>query len=124
MMFPKSRPWRSEKHRRNVAALPCACCGRWGLSQCAHVNFGKMLGRKASDSLTFPLCADEPGRIGCHRLHDSGGMPKKRRWLMEWNYVDATRAELIQRGQWGPEVEAAYREAIGPLANAVHGEVA
>ena len=115
---------RSEQHRRNVSALPCACCRRPGPNQVAHVNFGKSMGRKVCDSLTFPLCADEPGRRGCHSLHDQGGMPRKRRWLCEWEYADATRAELIRRNQWPAAVETAYQRAIVPLARVVHGESA
>src|SRR5690606_16162925 len=110
---------RSEKHRRNVSQLACVCCGRPGPSQCAHANATKGFGVKACDSLTFPLCPD------CHRLHDQGGIyTKSERWRREWEYVDATRAELLYRNQWSAEVEAAYRKAIEPLARVVHGEVA
>lgn len=116
MMIPKIKPWRSEKHRKNVAALSCVCCRLWGPSQCAHGNFGKGLGTKVSDALTFPLCPV------CHRQHDSGGMPREERWQREWEYVDRTRATLIRKNQWGPEVEAAYQVAIQPLARVVHGE--
>lgn len=107
---------RSETHRRNVAALGCACCGRHAPSQCAHANFGKSMARKQCDSLTFPACP------GCHRYHDSGGMPREKRWLKEWEYVDLTRALLIQRNQWPAEIEAAYKKAIQPLARMVHSE--
>ena len=118
-MFPKFKTWRSEKHRRNVASLACASCGRSGQSQCAHINFGKSMGRKACDSLTFPLCP------GCHWRHDqSGAIPREQRRLMEWEYVDATRASLIQLNQWPAEVERAYQIAIRPLARVVHGEAA
>lgn len=117
MRFPKHKPWRSEKHRRNVAALPCACCGIQNQSQCAHANATKGMGQKVCDSLTFPACPD------CHRAHDQGGvLPKAERWRREWEYVDATRALLIRRNQWPAEVEAAYQRAIVPLARVVHSE--
>lgn len=116
--FQKVKPWRSEKHRRNVATLSCVRCYHFGPSQCAHVNFGKALGSKVSDALTFPLCPD------CHRLHDQGGMPREERRLREWEYVDRTRALLIQRNQWPATVEEHYQQAIKPLAQMVHPETA
>lgn len=115
-MFPKQKPWRSEKHRRNVAAMNCIICGRYGPSQCAHINFSKGLSLKADDSLTFPACPD------CHRNHDAGGMPREIRWKREWEFADATRAQLIRRNQWPAEIEAHYQRAIEPLRRVVHPE--
>lgn len=112
--FPKSKPWRSEKHRRNVAQLDCVCCGRTGPSQAAHINYGKGLALKVCDSLTFPMCPD------CHRHHDQGGIAKADRWRREWEYVDAARSRLIRQNRWMPEVEAAYQVAIQPLSRVVH----
>lgn len=117
MKFPKSRPWRSEAHRRLVAALPCVACGRYGPSQCAHVNFGKGLGLKTSDALSFPACPP------CHQFHDQGGsLSKQERHRLEWEYVDATRANLMQKGLWGSDVEMEYQKEILPLARVVHAE--
>ncbi|WP_260601624.1 hypothetical protein [Bordetella hinzii] len=107
---------RSEQHRRNVAALPCACCGKSAPSQCAHANFSKAAAMKACDSLTFPLCPE------CHRHHDQGGMSRQERRLAEWEYADGTRAALMQLGQWGPEIELHYQKAILPLRRLVHGD--
>lgn len=119
MMFPKQKPWRSEKHRRNVAALACVICGRHGPSQCAHINFSKGMSTKVSDALTFPACHS------CHRNHDSGGIyTKAERWLREWEYCDATRAQLIRQNKWAAETESAYQKAIQPLARVVHPETA
>jgi hypothetical protein len=67
----KSEPVRSEAYRRLVAALPCAACGLEGRSQCAHCNDGKAKGRKNCDLDAMPLCADQPGRAGCHSLFDA-----------------------------------------------------
>lgn len=50
-------------------------------------------------------------------------MPRAERWRREWEYVDATRALLIRKGQWSPEVEAHYQRAIKPLAHMVHPEI-
>ncbi|OYV49303.1 MAG: hypothetical protein B7X10_02010 [Burkholderiales bacterium 21-58-4] len=69
MSFLKVKPLRSEKHRRNVAALPCVVTGRPGPSQCAHVNFGKGMGLKVCDSLCFPLSPE------AHREHYADEVP-------------------------------------------------
>lgn len=65
----KDNPARSEWYRRLVASLPCCNCGIVLISQAAH---GPTLGAgiKASDAETFPLCADQPGRQGCHSRYD------------------------------------------------------
>lgn len=117
MKFPKQKPWRSEKHRRNVASLNCVVCGRHGPSQCAHINHGKGLAMKVCDSLTFPACPQ------CHTAHDQGGMERETRWKREWEYVDATRANLIRKNLWPAEVEKAYQVAIQPLARVVHADL-
>ena len=67
----KAEPVRSESYRRLVAALPCASCGIEGISQHAHSNENKAKGRKACDLEAMPLCADQPGRVGCHSLFDA-----------------------------------------------------
>ena len=67
----KAEPVRSEAYRRLVAALPCASCGIEGISQHAHSNENKAKGRKACDLDAMPLCADQPGRVGCHSRFDS-----------------------------------------------------
>lgn len=106
---------RSEQHRRNVAALACVCCSKVGPSQCAHANATKGMSQKVCDSLTFPLCPD------CHRVHDQSGIfTKAERWKLEWEFADATRANLIRRNQWPAAVEAHYQRAIAPLARMVH----
>jgi len=111
----ESQLLRSEQHRRNVAGLACACCRGVGPSQCAHANATKGMGQKVCDSLTFPLCPD------CHRDHDQGGsLNKLQRWKREWEFADATRAELLKRNLWPASVEAHYQRAIVPLARVVH----
>ena len=112
MSFLKIKRFRSEKHRRNVAAIGCLHCGKD--AQCAHANFGKGLALKACDTQTFPLCPE------WHALHDSGAMygSKEARWAQEVVYVDRTRAELISRGQWTPEIEEAYRASYEPMRRA------
>ncbi|MCX5592510.1 hypothetical protein [Alcaligenes endophyticus] len=111
-----SKLLRSEEHRRNVAALGCLLTG--AEAQACHVNFGKGMGIKACDSLCFPLAPH------LHAQHDQGGMPKKERWRVEWEYVDKTRAQLIRKNLWSAELEAHYRVAVEPLSRVVHEEEA
>ena len=68
--IPKAEPVRIEAYRRLVAALPCAACGIEGRSQHAHTNGGKAKGMKNCDLDAMPLCADGPGRVGCHSRFD------------------------------------------------------
>lgn len=67
---PKIKPVRDEQYRRLVAALPCAHCGIHGISQHAHENDQKGKGVKLDDRRAMPLCADQPGREGCHKKFD------------------------------------------------------
>lgn len=93
--LPKSRPYRSEAYRRLVAALPCAHCQRPGPSQCAHGDEGKGLAIKASDWTCYPLCADGPGRRGCHSLIGaSGAFTREQRRALEAKYAEQTRTLL------------------------------
>ena len=93
----KDRPVRDEAYRRLVASLPCAHCKRPGPSQCAHADEGKGFSIKASDLETYPLCADAPGRRGCHSLIGASGMfTRDQRRALESAYVAQTRARLGQ----------------------------
>ncbi len=92
---PKENPYRSEAYLRRVAALPCAHCGRSGPSQAAHSDTGKGLQIKASDLETYPLCADSPGRRGCHALIGSTGLfTRDQRRTLEQRYIAETRRTL------------------------------
>lgn len=103
---------RSEEHRRNVAGLGCLITGK--KAQACHVNFDKGMGLKVCDSLCFPLSPE------LHHQHDQGGMPRAERQRLEWEYVDATRAQLIQKGLWTDKIEQHYQRAIEPLRRVVH----
>lgn len=92
---PKANPARDESYRRLVASLACAHCGRAGPSQCAHSDQGKGLGIKASDLETYPLCADGPGRRGCHTVIGASGLfTREQRRALETRYVAQTKALL------------------------------
>jgi hypothetical protein len=98
--IPKENPVRSERYLRLVAALPCKACGRLGRSQAAHLPpDGKQI--KQDDRLTFPLCADQPGALGCHSKYDryilfprEQAMEQGKRWAAD------TRAQIRMAGAW------------------------
>jgi hypothetical protein len=96
----KVRPVTHEPYRRLVAALPCIHCGAVGRSQAAH---GPALGRgkKADDRTCVPLCADQPGAIGCHTKADQYQLFnrwERARQFAEWGAM--TRALIVSRGLW------------------------
>jgi hypothetical protein len=108
VVLEKERPARSEAYRRLVAALPCACCGKVGRSQHAHENEGKGKSLKLDDRRAMPLCADEPGALGCHRLFDEyrllpGGrqahVEQGKKWAKE------TREAIVKSGRWPTSLE-------------------
>lgn len=99
--LPKRRPARSEAYRRLVAAMPCAHCGRPLQSQCAHSDEGKGLAIKSDDRACYPLCADAPGRRGCHSLIGaSGKFTREQRRALETRYAKQTRAAILAFGKW------------------------
>jgi len=102
--LPKAKPWRCEAYLRIVASYPCAHCGIEGRSQAAHSDEGKGLGIKSDDRGCFALCADQPGRKGCHSIFGATGMlPQYHRRLLETKYAAATRARIKADRLWRPE---------------------
>ncbi len=89
---PKHEYVRDKAYRRFVGSLACFVCGRPGRSQAAHSNShadGKGGAIKASDTALFPLCADEPGEIGCHTRHDQAkdGLTRDQRRAREVEFI-------------------------------------
>ena len=98
---PKDEPARCEAYRRLVAAMPCAHCGRIGMSQCAHTDNGKGLAIKADDRETYPACADAPGRRGCHSIIGASGLfTRDQRRALESKYARQTRSAILADGAW------------------------
>jgi hypothetical protein len=97
---PKEEPLRCEKYLRLVAALPCKCCGRMGRSQAAHLPpIGKST--KQDDRLTFPLCADELGALGCHSKYDRYILfPREQAMRQGERWAADTRAQIRMAGAW------------------------
>ncbi len=103
----KDEPLRSEPYRRLVASLPCIHCGKAGRSQHAHENEGKGARLKLDDRRAMPLCADEPGREGCHTRFDQyrlvpGGREAHIELGRTWS--QQTRQEIERRGLWPASV--------------------
>jgi hypothetical protein len=97
---------RSETYRRAVATLPCMSCSVPGISQCAHANTGKGMGTKACDLRSFPLCACQLGRQGCHARFDQGALfPKLARQAIEEAWIADTQRRIQAMGLW-PFVQA------------------
>jgi hypothetical protein len=94
-MRAKFQYWRSKKHLKNVASLPCQHCGLEGQTQAAHSNMavhGKGRSIKASDEFTAALC------FACHHDLDAGhGLTKDEKQLMFRNALRKTWAELSTR---------------------------
>lgn len=96
---------RSERYRRLVAAFPCIHCGIADLSQCAHGNTGKGMGMKTDDRNSFPLCADSPGRQGCHARFDQHALfPRAVVAEIEQAWAADTRRRINAAGLWPAEV--------------------
>jgi len=106
---PKHEYLRDRSYRQFVAGHDCFACGIGGRSQAAHSNNSTRDGKggsiKASDSALFPLCATEPGRVGCHEKHDlaKDGMTREERRAREVEWID--RMHELARAAGRKEIE-------------------
>lgn len=102
MQVKKFNYFRSKKHLKNVALLPCQHCLAEGQTQAAHSNqliHGKGRGIKASDEYTAALC------VTCHQNLDSGStMTKAERQQMWFDAHYLTVHILNLRGLWPIDV--------------------
>ena len=102
---PKDNPIEHESYRRLVAARPCIACGITGISQAAH---GPTLGKsiKADDRSCVPLCADQPGRKGCHGLVDRYVMfNRDQRTEVMASWARRTQEAIVSEGLWPDGLE-------------------
>jgi hypothetical protein len=101
MMFPKSKPVRSEAYRKAVAGLPCWLCTRHGHSQAAHGDAGKGMGMKACDLTCYPACGPNGGTAGCHYLIGStGNFTREERRELERKAAAETQQRLIRMAEY------------------------
>jgi hypothetical protein len=102
MMIPKFNYYRSTKHLKNVASLPCQNCYIEDQTQAAHSNWaehGKGRGIKASDEFTAALC--QP----CHTELDQGAKLSKEQRRMLWDLAYyRTVSRLKGQGLWPDEL--------------------
>ncbi len=102
--IPKHTYLRSEPYLRWVAGLDCAHCGRAGRTQAAHSDAGadgKGMSIKADDSMVWPGCADDGGKIGCHTLIGSTGhFRREHAQTLASTYIRQTQARAIAEGKW------------------------
>jgi hypothetical protein len=98
MMIPKFNYYRSTKHLKNVASLPCQNCYIEDQTQAAHSNWaehGKGRGIKASDEFTAALCQK------CHMELNSGARLSKDQRRLLWQIAyQKTISNLKSNGQW------------------------
>jgi hypothetical protein len=102
-MFQKQKYFRSKKHLKLVASLPCQVCGIENQTQAAHSNWAKLGGKakslKASDEYTAALC------LKCHYEIDQGkDMSKEERQEMWEQAHIATVKKLYIQGLWPVDV--------------------
>ena len=101
-MIEKTNYYRSPKHLRNVASLPCMHCGMIGSTQASHSNqaiHGKGRGIKASDEYTAALCADH------HYEVDQGRSMSRSERVQMWERAHARTVEALkERGLWPDDV--------------------
>ena len=94
-MRQKFQYFRSKKHLKNVASLPCQHCGLEGQTQAAHSNMaahGKGRGIKASDVFAAALC------FACHHDLDAGhGLTKEQKQKLFFDALKSTWIELQKR---------------------------
>ena len=94
-MRQKFQYFRSKKHLKNVASLPCQHCGLEGQTQAAHSNMavhGKGRGIKASDVFAAALC------FACHHDLDAGhSLTKDQKQKLFFDALKSTWIELQKR---------------------------
>jgi hypothetical protein len=106
----KTKPVRSEKHRRFIASLPCCVTGREGSTQAAHVRIGTLcgLGLKPSDEFCVPLS------VAMHeRQHRMG---ERRFWADPDIAIQLAKALHAVTGNYeaGEKLVRNFREAYFP----------
>ena len=102
-MFPKQKYFRSKKHLKLVASLPCQVCGTENQTQAAHSNWAELGGKakslKASDEYTAALC------LKCHWEIDQGNKWSKVERQQAWKSAHYKTVQLlVDSGQWPVDI--------------------
>jgi hypothetical protein len=103
MMIPKFNYYRSKKHLKNVASLPCQICYVEDRTQASHSNqavHGKGRSIKASDEFTAAICVEH------HYEIDQGSNLTKQQRTDMWNEAyQKTVNRLKSQNLWPKELE-------------------
>jgi NMD protein affecting ribosome stability and mRNA decay len=102
-MFLKQKYFRSKKHLKLVASLPCQVCGTENQTQAAHSNWAELGGKakslKASDEYTAALC------LKCHWEIDQGNKWLKSERQQAWKSAHCKTVQLlVDSGQWPVDI--------------------
>jgi hypothetical protein len=102
-MFLKQKYFRSKKHLKLVASLPCQVCGIENQTQAAHSNWAELGGKakslKASDEYTAALC------LKCHWEIDQGNKWLKSERQQAWKSAHCKTVQLlVDSGQWPVDI--------------------
>ena len=98
MRFPKFAYFRSDKHLRNVASLPCQLCGVHDQTQASHSNqaiHGHGRSIKASDAFTAAICVREHAQIDQGRQMSQD--ERVARWTLAYH---RTVREMLKQELW------------------------
>jgi hypothetical protein len=109
--------FRSKKHLKNVASLPCQNCSMDdGTVVAAHTNWGggKARSLKASDEYTAALC------YTCHSELDQGRMLTKEQRKKLWVVAHyRTVRKLVMLGMWPSEVPIPFVQEYEDIWNSI-----
>jgi hypothetical protein len=102
-MFLKQKYFRSKKHLKLVASLPCQVCGTENQTQAAHSNWAELGGKakslKASDEYTAALC------LKCHWEIDQGNKWSKSERKQVWKSAHSKTVQLlVDSGKWPVDI--------------------
>jgi hypothetical protein len=107
MMIPKFNYFRSTKHLKNVASLPCQICYVEGRTQASHSNqavHGKGRSLRASDEFTAAICVEH------HYEIDQGSNLTKQQRVDMWNEAyQKTVNRLKSQNLWPDELSTINR---------------
>lgn len=100
--IPKFSYFRSKKHLKNVANLPCQICYVEGRTQASHSNqavHGKGRSIRASDEFTAAICVEH------HYEIDQGSSLTKQQRIDMWNEAyQKTVNQLKKQNLWPKEL--------------------
>ena len=101
-MIPKFNYFRSVKHLKNVASLPCQICYVEGMTQASHSNqavHGKGRSLRASDEFTAAICMEH------HYEIDQGSNLTKQQRVDMWNEAYQKTVNRLKEQNLWPDIK-------------------